>query len=88
MGTWKTMNPRRILHAPGAISVHDGVLPASLEPGTSGLDLNPLSTGPPRPEHTILFLCLRLTALDSRELNPLSYTQQKTELECANQSPR
>ena len=27
MGTWWTLYPRRILHAPGAISVHGGVSP-------------------------------------------------------------
>ena len=27
MGTWRTLHPRRILHAPGAISVHRGVSP-------------------------------------------------------------
>ena len=26
MGTWRTLHPRRILHATGAISVHGGVL--------------------------------------------------------------
>ena len=27
MGIWRTLQPRRILHAPGAISVHGGVSP-------------------------------------------------------------
>ena len=32
MGTWGTLHPRRILHAPDAISVHGGISPG--EPGT------------------------------------------------------
>ena len=35
MGTWRTLHPRRILHAPGAISVHGNILPG--EPGTHAL---------------------------------------------------
>ena len=27
MGTWRALHPRRILHAPGAISVHVGASP-------------------------------------------------------------
>ena len=35
MGTWRTMHPRRILHAPGDIGVHDGFSPG--EPRARGL---------------------------------------------------
>ena len=44
MGTWRTLHPRRILHAPGAISVHGSFRQASLEPGPSGQELRTLST--------------------------------------------
>ena len=49
-GTWRTLHPRRILHAPGAISVHGGLwLVTSLEPGPSGLKSNALPTRLTRP---------------------------------------
>ena len=48
METWRTLHPRRILHAAGAISVHDGVSQASLEPRQSGPELSALPTGQPR----------------------------------------
>ena len=35
MGTWRTLHPRRILYAPGVISVHGGVSPG--EPRTRAL---------------------------------------------------
>ena len=45
MGTWRTLHPRRILHAPGAISVHGSFRQAILEPGQSGQELRTLPTG-------------------------------------------
>ena len=33
MGIWRTLHPRRILHAPGVISLHDVFRQASIEPG-------------------------------------------------------
>ena len=42
MGTWRTLHPRRILHEPGAISVHDSFRQVSLEPGPSGQELRNL----------------------------------------------
>ena len=52
MGTWRTLQPRRIL-APGAISVYDSFRLASLEPGPSGQELRTLRTGQLRPSHTM-----------------------------------
>ena len=43
MGTWRTLHPRRILHAPGAISVHDGFSPGEL------INLRTLPTWQPGP---------------------------------------
>ena len=40
METWRTLHPREILHAPGAISVYGGVSQASLESETSGPELS------------------------------------------------
>ena len=45
METLRTLNPRRIFHAPGSISLHGGVSQVSLEFGPSDLDLSALPTG-------------------------------------------
>ena len=42
--TWRTLHPWRILHAPGAISVHCSFRQASLEPGPSSQERRTLST--------------------------------------------
>ena len=56
MGTWRTLHPRRISHAPGAISVHGSVFHTSLEPGPSGPQMAILPTGPPRPQLPLCWL--------------------------------
>ena len=45
----ETFHPRRILYAPGIISIHGGVSQASLEPGPSGPELSAL-----HPRHSII----------------------------------
>ena len=50
MGTRSTLHPRRILHAPGAISVDGDVLQASFEAGPSCQELSALPTEQPRPQ--------------------------------------
>ena len=45
MGTWRTLYPRRILHALDDISVHCSLRQASLEPGPSGQELRTRPTG-------------------------------------------
>ena len=45
MGTWRTLHPRRILYAPGVISVQRHFRQASFEPGPSGQELRTLPTG-------------------------------------------
>ena len=45
MGTWRILHPRRILHAPGAISLHGSFCQVSLELGPSGQELRTLPTG-------------------------------------------
>ena len=45
MGTWKTLYPVFILHAPGSIRVRGSVSQASLEPGPSGSELSAVPTG-------------------------------------------
>ena len=50
METWRTLHPRRILHAPGAISAHGCFRQASLEPGPSGQELRILLIGQLRPQ--------------------------------------
>ena len=47
MGTWKTLHPRKILHATSSISVHGSFHQASLEPGHSGLELRTWATAAP-----------------------------------------
>ena len=49
MGTWRTLNPRRTLHPPNAVSVYGGFRQASREPGPSGPELRTLLTGQPLP---------------------------------------
>ena len=49
METWKTLHPRRNLHAPSSISVHGSFHQANLEPGSSGQELRTLPTGQLRP---------------------------------------
>ena len=40
MGAWRTLHPRRILHAPGAISIDMAMFrQANVESGSSGLEL-------------------------------------------------
>ena len=50
MRTWRTLHPRRILHAPDAISVHGSFHQVSLEHGPSGQVLRTLPTGQLRPQ--------------------------------------
>ena len=49
MGAWRTLHPRRILHALGAISVHGNFRQESLKPGPSGQELRTLPTGQLQP---------------------------------------
>ena len=47
IGTRRILHPRRILHATGAINVHDSFRQASLEPGPSSQELRTPPTGKP-----------------------------------------
>ena len=59
MGTWRTLHPRRILHAPGAFSVHGGVLPG--EPSTQPIVPHMSSLQAPLfLKELIMQLCFRL----------------------------
>ena len=49
VGTWRTLLPRQILHAPISFSVHGSFCLASLEPGPSDQELRTLPTGQLRP---------------------------------------
>ena len=49
MGTWRTLQPRRISHAPGAISLHSSFGQVRLEPGPAGQELRTLPTVQLRP---------------------------------------
>ena len=49
METRRTLQPRRILHAPAAISIHGSFRQGSLEPGPSGQELGTLPTIQLRP---------------------------------------
>ena len=49
MGIYRTLHPRRILHAPGDISAHCGFSPDEAEPGPFCLELRTLPTGQQRP---------------------------------------
>ena len=49
MGTYGTLHPQRILHAPVAISLHDSFCQAIIDTGPSGQELSTLTTGQLRP---------------------------------------
>ena len=51
--TWRTLHPRWISHAPGAISVHGGVLPGETQSRALLSELSALRTRPQRPERNL-----------------------------------
>ena len=63
MATWMTLHPRRILHAPGSISVHGSFRHASLETGSSAQELMTLPTGQLR-QHDKLRMTLIYYSID------------------------
>ena len=72
MGTWRTLHPRRILHSPGAISVHDSFHQASLEPEPSGQELSTLPTRQLQPLDRLVFKTIeseRRSMLSLLEIN-------------------
>ena len=60
METFRTLDLRRILHAPNAIRIHGIFHQASLEPGPSSSELRALSTAQPRPQIIQWIKCLNI----------------------------
>ena len=67
METWRILHPLRILHSSGAVSVHDDVSQATLEPGPSGPELSDLPTEQPRPPRSFRIAILIFSVRDESQ---------------------